>query len=79
MNEGNIKYITLKDIEEIIKEQEEDLETYSQYKDEFDPEDDYDTITNLIGDLDLDSIEFNAGFEQGYLMALRSIRSKLEN
>lgn len=66
-------------IQKLIDEFYEDIETYTQYKAEYDPENEYDRIYSLIDNLDIDSIDFNAGFEKGYMFALRQIERIITN
>lgn len=60
--------------EKLLKEHIETLNTeYEHYKEEYDTNKDYKTTSDMLRDLDIDSIEFNAGFEQGYMRALEEI------
>lgn len=54
-------------------------EVYSQYRDELSdtPEDDDTPISDLIRNADLESIDFNIGFEQGYMRGLEVALSLL--
>lgn len=56
-------------IDTLNEKDEEGEETYEHYKVELcgDPDD---MISELIRDADIDSTEFNIGFEQGYLRGL---------
>jgi hypothetical protein len=58
-------------IEKIYKDYLVDLETYDQYVDEYGTKGQ--KVINVIKNLDIDSIDFNAGFEQGYLFALQAV------
>lgn len=48
-----------------------ELEDYDQYRNEYGQGKAGESIANIIEDLDIDSIEFNAGFEQGWLKCLK--------
>lgn len=52
-----------------------DNDFWSQYHQEYDFTE-YSTTTDGIRDLDIDSIDFNAGFEQGFLYALETLLDK---
>jgi hypothetical protein len=64
----------LKYIKEILAEHEHNLnvDLDDQYRDEFNFEDGQ-TCVDGIRDLDIDSMDFNGGFECGYLRALEEI------
>lgn len=56
-------------------------EEYIHYKDELTngDEDNISTVAELIRDADIDSIEFNIGFEQGYMRGLEVALSHCNN
>jgi len=58
-----------KQIEKEIADFKKELETYDQYR-EYDGGDEKLSIVEIIESLDLDNLDFNAGFEQGYLRGL---------
>lgn len=60
--------------EKMLQEHKDTLnnEFWEQYNNEYDFSE-HSTTVDGIRDLDIDSIDFNAGFEQGYLYALEHL------
>jgi len=65
-------------IDTLNEKDEEGEETYSQYRFTLDYNDDQqeETIAELIENADIDSVDFNIGFEQGYMRGLEVALSR---
>lgn len=68
-----------------LKEQKEMLDggDFEHYKTEFgmasvSDEDNGDKVSDIIGVLDIDGIDFNAGYEQGYMHALHNVLAEVK-
>lgn len=58
-------------IDTLNEKDEEGDEVYSQYRSELEYQaDEEETIAELIKNADIDSVDFNIGFEQGYMRGL---------
>lgn len=63
----------MEDVKTLLTEHIENLNNdYQHYKDEYGKKDSV-TVSEMIQDLDIDSMEFNAGYEQGYMHALQQV------
>jgi hypothetical protein len=65
--------------QKMLEEHIQELENYDHYRMELDPEDENPskTIAELIRDADIDCIDFNIGFEQGYMRSLEELLNKI--
>ena len=63
--------LTTADIERELKEHKEHLEAFDWYRSL--PGDEKKTVAEIVMEADIDSEEFNTGFEQGYIRGMESL------